>query len=303
MTTASAIDIGGPAIRPSLLRSLRGSLKGSEYTWALAFLVPYVAVFFTFVVYPAVYGMWLGSEPSLYLDLFSDPIYQSTIINTVLFLGVGVNLKMFFALLLSGFFMRPGWWVKGMLMIFVLPWAVPQLPTFISIHWMLNGEWGLLNNVFYNLFGIDGPSWLNEHWLALGSAITAHIWKWMPFWTIILLAGRMSIPTEIRDAARVDGATGIRGFIYINFPLLANLYLICTLLSTIFTLGDFNSVTFITGGGPANSTHVLATLGIRDAFDLANPRLGVAAVMSALPVMIPLVIILMRKLKTAEVQL
>jgi multiple sugar transport system permease protein len=303
MTTASAIDIGGPAIRPSLLRSLRGSLKGSEYIWALAFLVPYIAVFFTFVVYPAVYGIWLGSEPSLYLDLFSDPIYQSTIINTVLFLGIGVNLKMFFALLLSGFFMRPGWWTKGLLMIFVLPWAVPQLPTFISIHWMLNGEWGLLNNVIYDVFGTDGPSWLNSHWLALGSAIGAHIWKWMPFWTIILLAGRMSIPTEIRDAARVDGATGLRGFIYISFPLLANLYLICTLLSTIFTLGDFNSVTFITGGGPANSTHVLATLGIRDAFDLANPRLGVAAVMSALPVMIPLVIILMRKLKTAEVQL
>jgi multiple sugar transport system permease protein len=79
--------------------------------------------------------------------------------------------------------------------------------------------------------------------------------------------------------------------------------LICTLLSTIFTLGDFNEVYFITGGGPANMTHVLATLGVRDAFDLAQPRLGVAAVMSALPLMIPLVIILMRKLKTAEVQL
>ena len=88
-----------------------------------------------------------------------------------------------------------------------------------------------------------------------------------------------------------------------TFPLLANLYLICTLLSTIFTLGDFNSVFFVTGGGPANSTHVLATLGIRDAFDMAQPPLGVAAVMSALPLMIPLVIVLMRKLKTAEVQL
>ena len=125
----------------------------------------------------------------------------------------------------------------------------------------------------------------------------------MPFWTIILLAGRMAIPQELNDAAKVDGATGLRSFLHITFPLLANLYLICTLLSTIFTLGDFNTVTFITGGGPANSTHVLATLGIRDAFDLANPRLGVAAVMSALPVMIPLVIILMRKLRTTEVQL
>lgn len=113
----------------------------------------------------------------------------------------------------------------------------------------------------------------------------------------------MAIPQELCDAAKVDGATGWRQFVHIDFPLLANLYLICTLLSTIFTLGDFNSVFFMTGGGPANTTHVLATLGIRDAFDMAQPSLGVAAVMSALPLVIPLVIILMRKLKTAEVQL
>jgi multiple sugar transport system permease protein len=210
---------------------------------------------------------------------------------------------MFCALLMSGFFMRRGWWVKALLMIYVLPWAVPALPTFISIHWMLNGDWGLINNGIYQLFHVDGPSWLNSRWLALGSAIYSHIWKWMPFWTVILLAGRMAIPQDLYDAAKVDGASGWRQFVHINFPLLANLYLICTLLSTIFSLGDFNSVFFVTGGGPANSTHVLATLGIRDAFDLAQPRLGVAAVMSALPLMIPLVIVLMRKLRTAEVQL
>jgi multiple sugar transport system permease protein len=281
----------------------RGGLQGSDYAWAIAFVVPYIGVFLTFVVYPVVYGLWLGGKPSLYSDLISDPIYQSTVVNTILFVGIGVNLKMFFALLLSGFFMRPGWWMKALLMLFVLPWAVPLLPTFISIHWMLNGEWGLINNVIYHLFHVDGPSWLNTRWFALGSVIVAHIWKWMPFWTIILLAGRMAIPQELNDAAKVDGATGLRSFLHITFPLLANLYLICTLLSTIFTLGDFTEVFFITGGGPANTTHVLATLGIRDAFDLANPRLGVAAVMSALPVMIPLVIILMRKLRTTEVEL
>jgi multiple sugar transport system permease protein len=101
----------------------------------------------------------------------------------------------------------------------------------------------------------------------------------------------------------VDGATGLRRFAHVTFPLLSGLYLVLTLLATIFLLGDFNTVTFITGGGPANSTHLLATLGIRNAFDLANPRLGVAVVMSALPVLIPLVIILMRKLKTSEAQL
>jgi multiple sugar transport system permease protein len=105
------------------------------------------------------------------------------------------------------------------------------------------------------------------------------------------------------EAAEVDGATGIRRFAHVTFPLLANLYLICTLLSTIWTLGDFNTVYFVTGGGPALSTHVLATLGIRDAFQVANPELGMAAVMSALPLLIPLVIVLMRKLATTEVQL
>ena len=88
-----------------------------------------------------------------------------------------------------------------------------------------------------------------------------------------------------------------------TFPLLANLYLICTLLSTIWTLGDYNTVHFVSGGGPALSTHVLATLGIRDAFEVSNPQLGMAAVMSALPLLIPLVIILMRKLSRSQVQL
>ena len=304
MDRASVIDIPRPAVRLGVLsRYFRGGLKGGEYTWAVAFVVPYVAVFLTFVAYPIVYGLWMGSEPSLYRELFADPIYQTSVVNTVLYLALGVNVKMFLALLLSGFFMRPGWWMKALLMIFILPWAVPQISTFISIHWMLNGEWGFLNNVLYKLFHVEGAYWLNERWTALGAVIVSHIWKWTPFWTLILLAGRMAIPLDIRDTARVDGATGIRGFVHITLPLLANLYLICTLLSTIFLLGDFNTVYFVSGGGPANLTHVLGTLGIRNAFDLAQPPLGVAAVMSALPLVIPLVIVLMRKLRTSEVQL
>jgi multiple sugar transport system permease protein len=288
---------------PVRSRFFRGSLRGSEYAWALAFLVPYFAVFLAFVVYPVAYGFWLGSQPHLYVDLWDDPVYRMTVVNTLLYLALGVNLKMVGALLLSGFFMRKGWWVKALLMLFVLPWAVPEMPTFISIHWMLNGDYGFLNNALWTFFHVNGPSWLDTRWLALGSVIVAHIWKWMPFWTVILLAGRMAIPTEIYEAAKVDGATGMRNFIFITFPMLANLYLVCTLLSTMFTLGGFNEVYFISGGGPAMSTYVLANLGIRDAFDLAQPRLGVAAVISALPLVIPLVIVLMRKLKTAQVQL
>jgi multiple sugar transport system permease protein len=302
LSTTQALP--GLRARRGLWRTLRGELQGSEYTWALAFLVPYVAVFLLFVVYPVAYGFWMGSEPSLYTQVFSDPIYQETVVNTVLYLAIAVNVKMFLALLLSGFFMRPGWWMKALLMVFVLPWAVPAMPIFISMHWMLNGDYGFINNALWTFFHVNGPAWLDTRWYALASAMVCYIWKWMPFWTVIFLAGRMAIPQELYDAAKVDGATGIRAFVHINFPLLANLYLVCTLLSTIFTVGDFNTIYFITGGGPAMSTHVLATLGVLQyAFDMAQPRLGVAAVLTALPLVIPLVILLMRKLKTAQVQL
>ena len=303
MDATQVLDARAGAAARARRRMWRGGLQGSEYTWALAFVVPYIAVFLAFVAYPVVFGLWLGSDPALYAELWDDPVYQMTVVNTILYLVIGVNVKMFLALLLSGFFMRKGWWVKGLLMIYVLPWAVPALPTFISIHWMLNSDYGFINNALYDIFHIDGPPWLDERWLAMGSVIVSYVWKNMPFWTVILLAGRMAIPEDIREAAKIDGATGIKSFTMITFPMLANLYLVCTLLSTIFTVGDFNTSTFVSGGGPAFSTYVLATLGIRDAFEIAQPRLGVAAVMSALPLIIPLVIILMRKLRTAQVQL
>jgi multiple sugar transport system permease protein len=113
----------------------------------------------------------------------------------------------------------------------------------------------------------------------------------------------MAIPQDVYDAAAVDGATGIRRFTFVTFPLLANLYLISTLLSTLWTVGDFTTAYFVSSGAPALQTEVLATYGFRIAFDYGYPRLGVAAVMSALPVLIPLTILLMRRLQATEVQL
>jgi multiple sugar transport system permease protein len=145
--------------------------------------------------------------------------------------------------------------------------------------------------------------WFNGRWLGVGSNIVAYIWKWLPFWTLIFLAARMKIPRDLYDSAEIDGATGIRSFIHIILPLLANLYLLCTLLSTLWTIGDFTTVYLVSAGGPAGSTDVLATLGFRYAFDHSRSELGVAVVMSALPLLIALVIALMRRVQTSEVQL
>jgi multiple sugar transport system permease protein len=260
-------------------------------------------VFCAFVVYPIGYALWMAGKPSLYAELIADRLYWPTLVNTVVFVGLGVNLKMFLALLLSGFFLRPRWWIRALLAIYILPWALAAVQACISFHWMLIGEQGLVDGLLSALFGIDGPIWFNNRWLGLGSNVVAYIWKWMPFWTLIFLAARMTIPGDIYDAAKIDGATGPRSFVHVTFPLLATLYLICTLLSTLWTLGDFTTVYLVSGGGPGGSTEVLATLGFRYAFDAGKPALGVAAVMSALPVLIPIVILLMRRVQTSEVQL
>jgi multiple sugar transport system permease protein len=277
-------------------------LHGSDFTWAIAFVLPYVAVFFFFVVYPFGYALWMAGKPSLYAELIADPSYLPTVVNTLLFVGLGVNVKMFLALLLSGFFLRPCWWIRALLAVFILPWAIAAAQSCVSFHWMLQ-DGGLVNGVLSALFGINGPVWFNDRWLALGSNIVVYIWKWMPFWTIIFLAARMKIPRDIYDSAEVDGATGIRCFVHVTFPLLANLYLLCTLLSTLWTVGDFTTVYLVSGGGPAGLTDVLATLGFHYAFDTARPALGVAAALSALPVLIPIAIVLMRRLQTSEVEL
>lgn len=302
--TQQALPVGraATAARP-MRRTGFGGLHGADYVWALAFATPYVIIFLLFVLYPICYGLWLGSQPELYQQLFTDPRYFTAVINTLIYVGVGVNLKMALAFLLSGFFMRNRWWVRALLVVFILPWATPALPAYMSIHWFMDGQWGLLNNTLYLLFGIDGPVYLNSHWLGLSSNIGAYIWKNLPFWTIILLAGRMAVPQELYEAADVDGATGLKRFYHVTFPLMANLYLVCILLDTVFALGDFNATYFVSGGGPAMQTEVLATLGIRYAYTVALPRLGVAAVMTALPVLIPLVYILMRKLRITERQL
>jgi len=281
----------------------RRYLHVSELAWAIAFIAPYAAMFLAFVIHPLVYGFWIAHEPSLYVELASDPNYVRTVINTVLFVGFAVNAKMFLALLLSGFFMRRRWWIKVLLFVYILPWALPAIPAFVSFHWMLIGEQGFLNSLLSALFGIEGPLWFNNRWLALGSDIVSYVWKWMPFWTVVFLAGRMAIPQEIYEAADMDGATGWRRFVHVVFPLLANMYLVCTLLSTLWTVGDFTTVYLVSGGAPALSTEVLATLGFHYAFDTARPSLGVAAVVSTLPVLIPIAIMLMRRLQTREVQL
>jgi multiple sugar transport system permease protein len=272
----------------------RRGLSPFEF-WGRMLVVPYLLVFVIFVLYPVCYGLWLARHPESYVKLFDDPIFFRTAINTVVFLVVAINIKMAIALVLSGFFIQARWWIKALSLLFILPWAVPSIPTILSVRFMLNPEWGVINQTIFHLTRLDGPNWLNEPALALSFSMLMHIWKSLPFWTLILIAGRLSIPGEQYEAAAVDGASNWQKFRYITWPSMRTLYLTSTILSMIWTLGDFNSVYLLTGGGPADLTHVLATLGIRY-LRLDQVDLAMASVVVALPLVLPLVFFMMKRL-------
>jgi multiple sugar transport system permease protein len=263
--------------------------------WGIVLLAPYALVFLAFVIYPVGYGMWLARHPSSYVALYHDPIFARAAVNTLIFLLIGINFKMLVALFLSGFFIQERSWIRWLSVLFILPWAVPSIPTILSVRFMFNPEWGLVNHLIFSLTGDDGPNWLNDPTVALTMAIMMHIWKSLPFWTLILMTGRLAIPSDLFEAADVDGATWWQKFRYITWPSVRTLYLTCTLLSMIWTLGDFNSVYLLTGGGPADLTHVLSTLGIRY-LRLDQLSLAMASIVCALPFVLPLMYFMMKRL-------
>ena len=263
--------------------------------WGLILIVPYLLIFVFFVLYPIGYGFWVARRPETYAHLFEDPIFARSVVNTLVFLIVAINVKMMLALLLSGFFIQARTWIKWLSVLFILPWAVPSIPTIMSLRFMLNPEWGVINQLIFRLTFQDGPNWLNDPTIALGMAMLVHIWKSLPFWTLILIAARLAIPGDLYEAASVDGASRFQKFRYVTWPSMQTLYVTCTILSMIWTLGDFNSVYLLTGGGPGDLTHVLATLGIRY-LRLDQVDLSIGAIVVAMPLVLPLVYFMMKRL-------
>ncbi|MDM0011815.1 sugar ABC transporter permease [Variovorax sp. J22P168] len=287
-SNASAVAAAGPAAIPA-------TKLGRWQFWGRMMAIPYLLVFAIFVLYPVCYGLWLARHPQSYVHLVEDPIFFRSVLNTIIFLVVAINVKMGVALVLSGFFVRSRWWIKILAGIFILPWALPSIPTILSVRFMLNPEWGVINSTIFRLTGLDGPNWLNDPTLALIFAMLMHIWKSLPFWTLILVAGRLAIPGEQYEAASVDGASSWQKFRFISWPALRTLYVTSLILSMIWTLGDFNSVYLLTGGGPADLTHVLATLGIRY-LRLDQVDLSMASIVVAMPLVLPLVYFMMKRL-------
>ena len=274
----------------------RAVAPNARNLYGYLFSLPLILLFLVFVVYPLYFEISQAFDPYTYEVLFSDPIYVQTVVNTLVYVGVAVNVKLFLALLLSGVLQSDRRSVRFLSAIFLLPWAIPVLPGILSIRWMLSSQWGIMNLIMEDV-GFGTVHWLASRWMAIGALIVFHIWKYLPFWTVIFLAARRGIPSELYEAAAIDGAGGHQKFRYITFPMLKSLYLICSLLSMVFTLGDFTNVWLLTGGAPGDSTHVLATLAYRYTFLMGKIDWGVGVFATALPVTLLFIFILIKKIK------
>lgn len=262
----------------------------------LAFCSPLLLLFLCLVLYPILYMIYMGLDWDIYEDIFSDPIFIQTLWNTVIFVGTAVTIKMALALVLSALFNTENRFARILSGLFLLPWAIPSLPGILAFRWMLNGQWGIVNKILNDL-GFAGYPWLVRRPTALAAAVVYHIWKYLPFWTLIFVAGRRSIPKEMYEAGEIDGTTPLQRFRYITVPMLRNLFMICSLLSMVFTLGDFVIIKIMTGGAPGDSTHVLSTLAYRYTFLMGKIDWGVGTFITALPVTLLFIFILIRWVK------
>jgi len=289
MNETAATTLARPvAVHPE--RWMRKTLLG------LGFCGPLLCLFLFLVLFPIAFMIYMGLDRDIYSDIFSDPIFIQTLWNTVIFVGVAVNVKMFLALVLSALFNVDHRLSRILSGLFLLPWAIPSLPGILAFRWMLNGQWGIVNKILNDL-GFEGYPWLVRRPTALAAAIVYHIWKYLPFWTLIFVAGRRSIPKELYEAGEIDGTAPLQKFRFITFPMLRNLFMICILLSMVFTLGDFVIIKIMTGGAPGDSTHVLATLAYRYTFQMGKIDWGVGTFITALPITLLFIFILIRWVK------
>jgi len=174
---------------------------------------------------------------------------------TIVSVSLELLLGLAIALLLQRSFRGRGW----MRVVVLLPWAIPTVVSARMWEWLYNAEFGLLNYVAA-LAGLTTQpvNWLGDPFWALHAAIVMDVWKTMPFAAILLLAGLQTIPRDLYQAARVDGANPWQIFRSVTLPLLKPMILVVLLFRTLDAFRVFDAVYVLTGGGPANSTETLS---------------------------------------------
>jgi multiple sugar transport system permease protein len=246
-------------------------------------IAPQVIGFLAFVIGPIIAVFWFalhrrnlltGQSTFIAFANFetmfsSDAVFQKVLVNSLVFTAGLVPLNIALALTLALLLSRqlPG--VVAFRTLFFAPVVTSAVAWAIVWRFMLQNESGTINQLLA-LVGVTGPNWLREEGWAMGSVIVTRVLKNVGLNMIIYLAAIQSIPTEYRDAARVDGAHGWQVLRYITLPLLAPTTLLISVITIVGSLQVFDHILLMTGGGPANATMVLVFYIYQQGFNFFN---------------------------------
>ncbi|MGE8941017.1 carbohydrate ABC transporter permease [Leptospira interrogans] len=282
---------------------------------AMLLLLPTMVLLGLFIAYPFVRGIILsvtsarvGIEGEFVgLDNFRrlavDPIFHQVVWNTVLYTAITtvfkLGLGLWLALLLNRSF-RGKAYIRAFIL---LPFIIPTVLSTFAWKWMFDPTFSVLNWMMYQMSIINRPiNWLGDADLAMLSICIVNIWRGVPFFAISLLAGLQTISPDLNEAAAIDGAKPLQRFWHITWPLLLPVTMVVVLFSIIQTFADFQIVYVLTGGGPANATHLFATYAYQLGVGTGLLSQGAAISLAMFPILFLIVIVQLLYIRRVEVR-
>lgn len=236
-----------------------------------------------------------------YVALLKNPAFRKAVGNTVVYTVGSILGKLVFGLIMAlvlNFRFR-GRNVARALMI--IPWTLPNIVAVLNWRWIFSDTGGVANFLLTKLGLVDRDLiWLGDAALAMTAVLVANIWRGSPFFGISILARLQTIPKDYYEAAEIDGAGALQKFWYITLPSIADVTLLTMLVSTIWTINEFESVWLLTGGGPSGATEVIGVFSYRTAMTNMQLGMGVSVSVLAMPVLLVLISLVSRKMLSQE---
>lgn len=199
---------------------------------------------------------WVGLDN--YVRMFKDPAFWKVMQTTLIFTGLVIIVAICAGLLTALLFNNPfrGRPVARSMM--MMPWAFPEVPVVMIFVWILSPQFGVVNLLVRWIPGItQNPQWLNVPELAMMWMVLIASWKAFPFYSLVILAALQSVPQEIYEAAKVDGANPWQLFWRITIPSIGTTLELLVVLASIFSFKQFTIIYLMTGGGPIGATETI----------------------------------------------
>lgn len=232
-----------------------------------------------------------------YIRLLGDPEYRRSILNTVFFTAISIAVKtvlgMLMALSLNQKFKGRNV-ARALLMI---PWTLPNIVVVYNWRWIFNSTGGIANHILKSLHITNSDIiWFGSAGLAMTTIIVANVWRGTPFFGVSILAKLQTIPKDYYEAAEIDGAGLWKKFRYITLPEVKDVTILSALMSTIWTINEFETVWLLTGGGPNGTTEVMNVYSYKTAMRSMMLGRGIAVAVLAMPILMILISILTRRM-------